>query len=134
MISARFAYDGGHSSHRYAEISRAQLFDASCYDMLKEILMELAGSTAERLEASITDFGDIEEVHHPEELFITRQQYVGRSRFTYDLGEVYVGRRALFSNRHSKTALNAAAAAEKEKELSASKQRDQKIYLTQVCN
>ena len=90
MISARFAYDGGHSSHRYAEISRAQLFDASCYDMLKEILMELAGSTAERLEASITDFGDIEEVHHPEELFITRQQYVGRSRFTYDLGEVYV--------------------------------------------
>lgn len=65
-----------------------------------------ADHIAAKLKGAILDFGEMEEGGESEERFIAQQ-------------------------KHTKGAGDAAATAAREKELSASKQRDQKIYLTQ---
>ena len=89
----------------YGEMGRAQLFDGETVGLVKDLLLEVSGGDLERMEGFITDFGDAED-NHEEEGFLHAQ-------------------------KKTKNAEDAAAKAAREKELSASKQRDQKIYLTQ---
>ena len=91
----------------YSELGRAKLFDEPVIEALKGVLCDANGGgvDAATLESTLAEFGEAEDTH-AEERFIATQ-------------------------KHSKSGVDAAALAEKQKELSASKQRDQKIYLTQ---
>jgi len=90
----------------YAEMVRAALFDEEAIGALKTALIGLSeGATAEGLDSILNEFAEMEDTH-AEERFIA-------------------------SCKHTAKAEDAAVKAEKEKALSQSKQRDQKIYLTQ---
>ena len=92
----------------YAELVRAQLFDSEVVELLKDVVLAAMGK-GEGEKAALTsivdEFGAAEDTH-AEERFISTQ-------------------------KHTKKVADRKSIAEKEKELSSSKQRDQKIYLTQ---
>jgi len=96
----------------YSEMGRAHAFDEQVTSELKKLLVATHGGDeakeAETLQARIDDFGDVEEQKeaHPEERFIAGLAHTAKGAAETD-------------------------DAEKAKALSNSKQRDQKIYLTQ---
>jgi len=93
----------------YSELGRAELFDGEIIGAFKKLLTDKYAAGSEdavtKLQSSIEEHADLEDTH-AEERFIGTLKHTAKSQ-------------------------NAAAAAEKVKALSGSKQRDQKIYLTQ---
>lgn len=91
----------------YAEMDRAKLFDEEIINLLKESVLGAAGKPGEieRMNSSIDEFAAIED-SVVEERFVAQQKHTAK--------------------KDDKVADEA-----KKKELSASKERDQKIYLTQ---
>jgi len=91
----------------YSELGRALLFDGDVIAEISKVICGLSGGVDETLRASMDEFGDKDEAHGAaEERFIAQQ-------------------------KHSKKMDDEEAKRKSEKELSASKQRDHKIYLTQ---
>ena len=94
----------------YSELIRAKLFDAESMGLVEDLCLAAAGKGGDQaakdtLQSRLEEFGDMEDTH-PEERFIAQC-------------------------KHTKKAQTAEDAAKKEKELSESKKRDHKIYLTQ---
>jgi len=94
----------------YSELARAELFDAEAMNVVKELVIKAMGKDGvegvmESLRSRVEEFGDMEDTH-AEEGFIAQC-------------------------KHTKKADTVEEQEKKAKELSASRQRDQKIYLTQ---